>query len=117
MSLDWKRHLSEAFAHIKTLGLLSPQTLTGYRALHAAGAETNRLSAKTRELICIAVAITTRCDTCIANHVEKAIAAGATQEEIAEALGVAVAMNAGAALAYSARAIEAYGAFADKSVG
>lgn len=114
MSLDWKRHLSEAFANIKKLGLLSPQTLSGYKALHAAGGETNHLSAKTRELICIAVAVTTRCDTCIANHVEKAIAAGATQEEIAEALGVAVAMNAGAALAYSAKAIEAYASFSTK---
>lgn len=114
MSLDWKRHLTEAFDYIKELGTLSPQTLSGYRALHAAGAETNRLSTKTRELICIAVAVTTRCDTCIASHVEKAIAAGATQEEIAEALGVAVAMNAGAALAYSARAIEAYASFSKK---
>lgn len=114
MSLDWKRHLTEAFDNIKKLGVLSPKTLAGYKALHAAGAETNHLTTKTRELICIAVAVTTRCDTCIANHVEKAIEAGATQEEIAEALGVAVAMNAGAALAYSSRAIEAYASFSAK---
>src|SRR5690349_7523350 len=114
MSLDWKHYLTEAFQNIKQLGVLSPGTLAGYKALHGAGTQTNHLTTKTRELICIAVAITTRCDTCIANHVEKAIEAGATQEEIAEALGVAVAMNAGAAIAYSGRAIEAYAAFAKK---
>ena len=32
---------------------------------------------------------------------------GATEAEVAEALGVAVAMNAGAALVYSARALDA----------
>ena len=36
------------------------------------------------------------------------IKAGASKEEISEALGVAVAMNAGAALVYSARVIDAY---------
>ncbi|MET4570151.1 alkylhydroperoxidase/carboxymuconolactone decarboxylase family protein YurZ [Rhodanobacter soli] len=40
-------------------------------------------------------------------HVGEALKHGATREEIAEALGVAVAMNAGAALVYSARAMDA----------
>ncbi|HWZ69315.1 MAG TPA: carboxymuconolactone decarboxylase family protein, partial [Stellaceae bacterium] len=37
-----------------------------------------------------------------------AIAQGATREEIAEALGVATAINAGAAVVYSARVLDAY---------
>jgi alkylhydroperoxidase/carboxymuconolactone decarboxylase family protein YurZ len=40
-------------------------------------------------------------------HSQKAVESGATKEEIAEALGVAIAMNAGAALVYSARALDA----------
>jgi len=56
----------------------------------------------------LAVAVTTRCDGCIANHTEKAIELGTSREEIAEALGVAVAMNAGAALAYSGRVMDAF---------
>jgi len=43
-------------------------------------------------------------------HTGAAIKAGATKEEVAEALGVAVAMNAGAALVYSARVLDAYAA-------
>ena len=69
------------------------------------------LTEKTRELICIAVAVTTRCDAGIGNHEKKAVKAGATREEISEARGVAVAMNAGAALAFSGRALDAYDEF------
>jgi alkylhydroperoxidase/carboxymuconolactone decarboxylase family protein YurZ len=47
------------------------------------------------------------CDGCITVHAEAAIRHGATKEEIAEALGVAVAINAGAALVYSMRVIDA----------
>ena len=56
--------------------------------------KTNHLDAKTRELIALAVAVTTRCDGCITVHTDAAIKAGASKEEIAEALGVAVALNA-----------------------
>ena len=48
--------------------------------------------------IALAVAVTTRCDGCITTHVDAALKQGASREEIAEALGVAVALNAGAAL-------------------
>ena len=66
------------------------------------------LDAKTRELIAMAVAVTTRCDGCITVHAEAARKVGATEQELAEALGVAVAMNAGAAMVYSARALDAF---------
>jgi len=59
-------------------------------------------------LITLAVAITRRCDGCITVHTDAAIKQGASREEIAEALGVAVSVNAGAALVYSARVIDAY---------
>ncbi|MGB8661212.1 MAG: carboxymuconolactone decarboxylase family protein, partial [Candidatus Acidiferrum sp.] len=58
-------------------------------------------------LISLAVAVTTHCDGCIVVHSEAALKAGATKEEISEALGVAVAMNAGAALVYSSRVLDA----------
>jgi len=59
---------------------------------------TGHFDARTHELIELAVAVTTRCDGCIAVHVKAAVKHGATREEIAEALGVAIALNAGAAL-------------------
>ncbi|MBD8871930.1 carboxymuconolactone decarboxylase family protein [Rhodanobacter sp. DHB23] len=105
--LDWLGYRKELLARIGEIGKLSPGTLAGYQTLSKAGAETGHLDAKTRELISLAVAVTTRCDGCITVHTGEALKHGATREEIAEALGVAVAMNAGAALVYSARVMDA----------
>jgi len=105
--LDWTHYLQELGQTLPELGKLTPDTLRGYNTLSDANAKTGHLGAKTRELISLAVAVTTRCDGCITVHAEAALKHGATREEIAEALGVAVAMNAGAALVYSARALDA----------
>ncbi len=58
----------------------------------------------------MAVAISLRCDGCITVHTDAARKLGATQGELAEALGVAVSVNAGAAIVYSTRALDAYAA-------
>lgn len=105
--LDWLEYRKELLGRIGEVGKLSPDTLRGYQTLSAAGSKTNHLDAKTRELISLAVAVTTRCDGCITVHTGEALKHGASREEIAEALGVAVAMNAGAALVYSARVMDA----------
>jgi len=52
--------------------------------------------------------VSLRCDGCITVHTDAARKAGATPEELAEALGVAISLNAGAALVYSTRAMDAY---------
>jgi AhpD family alkylhydroperoxidase len=105
--LDWVEYRKELLGRIGEIGKLSPDTLRGYQTLSAAGSKTGHLDAKTRELISLAVAVTTRCDGCITVHTGEALKHGASREEIAEALGVAVAMNAGAALVYSARVMDA----------
>jgi AhpD family alkylhydroperoxidase len=106
--MDWNQYRQQVVAGVGTLAKLSPETVKGYGALGAAGAKTGRLDAKTRELIALAVAITLRCDGCITVHTEAARKLGASQEEIAEALGVAVSVNAGAAIVYSTRVLDAY---------
>jgi AhpD family alkylhydroperoxidase len=108
MMLDWNDYRKQLAAGVKEIGQLSPDTIKGYMALSAAGQKTDLLGAKVRELIALAVAVTLRCDGCIAVHTEAAIKRGATREEIAEALGVATTVNAGAALVYSARVMDAF---------
>jgi AhpD family alkylhydroperoxidase len=107
MMLDWNEYRRQLAAGVKEVGQLSPDTIKGYIELSSAGQKKNVLGAKVRELIALAVAVTARCDGCIAVHTEAAIKHGATKEEIAEALGVTVAVNAGAALVYSARVMDA----------
>jgi AhpD family alkylhydroperoxidase len=110
MMLDWNDYYQQVMARIGELGQISPDTVRGYRAMSDAGAKTGKLDAKFRELIALAVAVTRQCDGCIAVHTDAAVKHGATREEVAEALGVAIAVNAGAALVYSARVMDAYSA-------
>ena len=106
--LNWNDYRSEILARVSEIGKLSPDTVKGYVTLGGAGAKTGHLDAKTRELIALAVAITLRCDGCIAVHTAAARKLGATKEEIAEALGVGISVNAGAALVYSTRTLDAF---------
>ncbi|OKO91508.1 alkylhydroperoxidase [Bradyrhizobium sp. NAS80.1] len=108
--IDWNSYHQTLLGRIGEMGKLSPDTVRGYKMLGAAGETSSVLGLKVRELIALAVAITSRCDGCIVVHAEAALKQGATPEEISEALGVAVALNAGAALVYSARALDAVAA-------
>lgn len=110
MSQDWQAFLQEAMKTMGPLASGNPQIMQGIKTFDAAGSAHNALDAKTRELIAVAVACTTRCDTCIAVHAKAAVAAGATREELLEALAVAVGLNAGAAFVYSSHALEAFDA-------
>src|SRR5258707_15604921 len=114
MVMDWNQYHKEIGARVGDLAKLSPDTLRGYQTLSAANSQNSKLGEKTRQLISLAVAVTTKCDGCIVFHSEAALKAGATKDEISEALGVAVAMNAGAALIYSTRVLDAVEAHSAK---
>lgn len=107
MMVDWNGYHKQIGGRLGELMKLSPDTVRGYRMLSDANAKEGHLDAKTRELISLAAAVTLRCDGCIVVHTDAALKAGASKEEISEALGVAVAMNAGAALIYSTRVLDA----------
>ena len=105
---DWDNYRKQIVVGVGEFGKLSPDTVKGYAALSGAGAKTGKFDAKTRELIALAVAISLRCDGCITVHAAAAKKLGATEEELAEALGVAVSVNAGAAIVYSTRTFDAF---------
>src|ERR1700756_1386427 len=117
MMLDWNEYQKELGSRLGELMKLSPDTVRGYQTLSAANSKTGKLDEKTRQLISLACAVTTRCDGCIVVHTDAALKAGATKEEIAQALGVAVAMNAGAALIYSTRVLDAVAAKSSQAHG
>lgn len=107
MMIDWKAYKQELGKMVGEIGAVSPDIVAGYKALSKAGDNTGHLDRKTRELIALAVAVTRQCDGCITVHLDEAVKAGAKKEEIIEALGVAINVNAGAALVYSSRAMDA----------
>lgn len=117
MMTDWNSYRQQLAEAIGKIARLSPEKVKGYGTLSTAGSKTNHLDAKTRELIALAVAVTLRCDGCITVHTDAAIKHGASGEEISEALGLAVSVNAGAALVYSARVMDAYEAHPGSTAG
>lgn len=104
---DWDGYSAALRERGKEFSQLHPELIKGFGALSRGAATTKHIDAKTREFIALAVAVTTRCQGCVDAHVRKAKALGATKEEIVEALGVAVALNAGAALTHAFHALDA----------
>ncbi|WP_104131250.1 carboxymuconolactone decarboxylase family protein [Cryobacterium sp. M91] len=64
------------------------------------------LSLKVRQLIAVAVAITTQCPYCIEAHTKDALAAGATEAEIAESAWVSTAIRAGGGYTHGRMALK-----------
>ena len=110
MMLDWNTYRDQISAAVQEISTANPDLVKAYAGLHHANARSLYIDAKTRELIALGVAVTLRCDGCINAHTDAAIHAGATKEEIIDALGVAIMVNAGAAMVYSARTIDAFSA-------
>ena len=108
MMQDWNAYRDSLLERVGDYAKQSPDVMRGLITMDNAATKTGHLEPKIHELIALAVAVTTRCDGCICVHTKKAVEHGATLEEVSEALGVAIALNAGAALTYSARVIEAF---------
>jgi AhpD family alkylhydroperoxidase len=85
-----------------------PETYKGFAQLNAASMAEGVLSARTKELIALAIGVADRCDGCIASHARGAVRAGATPEEVAETLAVTIMMGGGPSTVYAPRAWEAY---------
>jgi AhpD family alkylhydroperoxidase len=85
---------------------LAPAPADAFRAFSQSVFADGALPGKTKQLIAVAVAHTTQCPYCIRGHTGAALRAGATPEEIMEAIWVAAEMRAGAAYAHSALALD-----------
>lgn len=110
---NWNEYRGQVLSGVGEVAKLSPDTVKGYATIGGAGAKTGHLDAKTRELIALAVAISLRCDGCITVHSAEAAKLGVSKEEIAEALSVAISVNAGAALVYTTRTLDAFDAITE----
>jgi len=85
---------------LKKLGELTPAAWKGFQDWDAAVMAEGAIPAKYKELMAIAVAMTTQCPYCIEIHAKKAKAAGCSEAELAEAVMVAAALRAGGAITH-----------------
>lgn len=89
-----------------------PEVMQAFGNLHSATMGPGALDPKTKELIALAIAVSHRCDGCIASHARGAAKHDATEQEVAEAIGVAILMTGGPATVYGPRAFAAFKEFA-----
>lgn len=86
------------------LGKLTPDAAAAFNGLHKAAFSAGALSVSHKELMALAISVATGCEDCCGYHLDRALAAGATAEEVSDALAVAVAMGGGPAYTYAAKA-------------
>ena len=85
-----------------------PDVIGAYANMQRAVMVDGALPAKVKELIALAVAITRQCDGCVAAHARGAARQQASEEEVAEAIGVAILLNGGPGTVWGPRALAAF---------
>ena len=90
----------------------APEAVKAFGALSMAATAAKALDPKTKELMALAIGIAVHCDGCVAYHTRAAHKLGATREEVAETVALALYMGGGPAAVYGADAIRAYDEFA-----
>lgn len=104
--------LRELAPQTRALRSLIPGVYEGYAGMADAAYADGALPRKVKELIALMIGVVDMCDGCIASHAKGAAAAGATREEVAEAIGVTFAMRGGPATVHGPRALAAFDEFA-----
>jgi AhpD family alkylhydroperoxidase len=90
-----------------------PDVIESYTTMTGAVMTDGALPAKVKELIALAIGASKQCDGCIAAHALGSARQGATEAEVAEAMGVVVLMNGGPGTVWGARALAAHREFSE----
>jgi AhpD family alkylhydroperoxidase len=96
----------ENIKKLKSLGAKAPDAWKSFVAFDQAALADGVVPKKYKELIALAVALTTQCPYCLEIHRGAALEAGATEQEIAEVTFVAAALRAGAAITHGTHLIQ-----------
>jgi len=95
-------HSMEKMKKLPRFGDLAPEATAAFWAYDKAALAEGAIPKKYKELMAIAVALTTQCAYCIEIHRQGALKAGVTEQELAEAVHVASALRAGGAITHGA---------------
>lgn len=112
MTMDYRATQQAVVDGAAILREAIPEVIKGFAALGAGTYRQGALDLKTKELIALAIAVGSHCDGCVAYHAKAAHDRGASREEVADAIGVAIHMGGGPSMVYGAEALRAYDAFA-----
>jgi AhpD family alkylhydroperoxidase len=90
---------------LKVLDANAPAAMQAFWAFDKAAMAEGAIPVKYKELMALAVALTTQCPNCIEIRSGKARKAGATDPEISEVVTIAAALRAGAAITHGTHAL------------
>jgi AhpD family alkylhydroperoxidase len=97
---------NENLLKLKRMEDLAPNVMKTFWAFDQAAVADGEIPVRYRELIALAVALTTQCPYCIRIHSGNARNAGVTEAEIVEAAMIAASLRAGAAVTHATHALE-----------
>jgi AhpD family alkylhydroperoxidase len=88
-------------SRLKTLDKNAPEAMASFWAFDKAAFADGALTGQQKQLIAVAVALTTQCPYCIELHTKAARGAGASDAQLTEAAIVAAAIRAGGAITHA----------------
>lgn len=97
MTGETKEFFEKFKADFEKMKTKMPETVAGFGGLFSKVMKDGTLSLREKELIALGIAVAQHCEPCIRAHTQKSVAAGATKEQILEAVSVAVVMGGGPA--------------------
>ena len=109
----WHDLSKEIHAQTKPLKELIPDAWSGFVSMHHGAMAEGALDRRSKELIALAISVIDECDGCISAHARGAARHGATEQEAAEAIGVALLMGGGPVTIWGPRAFEAFREYAE----
>ena len=111
MSKDFAQIAHDVTAGVGLLQQAAPVPMKAFGSLSIAATGSKTIDVKMKELMALAIGVAVHCDGCVAFHTKMAHHHGASREEIAETVALAVYMGGGAAAVYGADALRAYDQF------
>lgn len=111
MTTDYSARIAEIDEYAIELRKLIPEAVGAFAGLSKSAQAPGSLDKKTKELLALAISVAIRCDGCVAYHARGAHRTGATRQEVAETLGVAIQMGGGPSMNYAADALRAFDQF------
>ena len=111
MPKDFQSVTADISIYTAELRKLIPDTMQGFYGMSKAASKSGTLQEKTKELIALALGVAARCDGCLGFHAKALAQLGATREEVAETMGMAIYMGGGPSLMYAADALRAFDQF------